>query len=202
MYPLDWNASVFSVSIGLECIRFQCIHRTGMPPSGGIPVLWIHWKRRHSSPMDTLKAEAFQSYGYTESGGIPVLWIPPFSVHSKQRQNSKTMEGTWTKSSPFGPCNTVCCKILCQYISKHLRGRRGCDRMIVWFTTTYAISAYTTDVVSSNLDRGEEYTSISEFNIFLLFGVMPLDLKKDTFFRIPFNTLFFSCKSFEICTYR
>jgi len=24
----------------------------------------------------------------------------------------------------------------------YIRGRRGCDRMVVWFTTTYAISAY------------------------------------------------------------
>ena len=29
--------------------------------------------------------------------------------------------------------------------------------MVVGFTTTYAISAYTTDVVSSNLDQGEVY---------------------------------------------
>ena len=35
-------------------------------------------------------------------------------------------------------------------------GHRGHDRMVVGFTTTYAISAYhTTDVVSSNLDHGE-----------------------------------------------
>ena len=32
-------------------------------------------------------------------------------------------------------------------------GRRGHDRMVVGFTTTYAI----TDVVSSNLDQGEVY---------------------------------------------
>ena len=35
--------------------------------------------------------------------------------------------------------------------------RRGRDRMVVGFTTTYAISAYPTDVVSSNLDQGEVY---------------------------------------------
>jgi hypothetical protein len=41
-----------------------------------------------------------------------------------------------------------------------ISGSRGCDRMVVGFTTTYAISAYiciTTDVVSSNLDEGEVY---------------------------------------------
>ena len=37
------------------------------------------------------------------------------------------------------------------------RGRRGRDRMEVGFTTTYAFSAITTDVVSSNLDQGEVY---------------------------------------------
>ena len=36
-------------------------------------------------------------------------------------------------------------------------GRRGRDRMVDGFTTTYAISAYPTDVVSSNLDQGEVY---------------------------------------------
>ena len=40
-----------------------------------LPLFTVDWKRRHSSPMDTLKAEAFQSYGYTENGGIPVQWI-------------------------------------------------------------------------------------------------------------------------------
>jgi len=33
------------------------------------------------------------------------------------------------------------------------RGRRGRDRMVVGFTTTYAISVYPTDVVSSNLHQ-------------------------------------------------
>ena len=37
------------------------------------------------------------------------------------------------------------------------RGLSGCDCMAVGFTTTYAISAITTDVVSSNLDHGEVY---------------------------------------------
>ena len=41
-----------------------------------------------------------------------------------------------------------------------LRGCRGCDRMVVGFTTTYVISAITTDVVSSNLDQGEVYNSM------------------------------------------
>jgi hypothetical protein len=36
-------------------------------------------------------------------------------------------------------------------------GRRGHDRMIVGFTSTYAITVYHTDVVSSNLDQGEVY---------------------------------------------
>jgi hypothetical protein len=35
------------------------------------------------------------------------------------------------------------------------RGHRGRDRMVVGFTTTYAINAY--DVVGSNLDQGEVY---------------------------------------------
>ena len=38
-----------------------------------------------------------------------------------------------------------------------IRGRRGHDRMVVKFTTTYAISAITTDVVRLNLDQGEVY---------------------------------------------
>jgi len=40
-----------------------------------------------------------------------------------------------------------------------IRGHGGCDRMVIGFTTTYAISTYciTTDVVSSNLDQGELY---------------------------------------------
>ena len=42
----------------------------------------------------------------------------------------------------------------CQY-HYNKRGRRARDRMVVGFTTTYAISA--TDVVSSNLDQGEVY---------------------------------------------
>jgi len=33
-------------------------------------------------------------------------------------------------------------------------GRRGCDHMLVGFTTTYAITTY---VMSSNLDQGEVY---------------------------------------------
>ena len=49
-------------------------------------------------------------------------------------------------------------KVSCQ---EFYRGRHGRDRMIVGFTTTYAISAYhITDVVSSNLDRGELYNSL------------------------------------------
>ena len=34
---------------------------------------------------------------------------------------------------------------------KKIRGRRGPDRMVVGFTTTYAINPITTDVVGSNL---------------------------------------------------
>ena len=37
------------------------------------------------------------------------------------------------------------------------RGCRGRDHMVVGFTTTYAISAYHTDVVSLNIDQGEVY---------------------------------------------
>jgi len=41
---------------------------------------------------------------------------------------------------------------------KHKKGGcRGCDHMVVGFTTTYAISAYHTDVVSLNIDQGEVY---------------------------------------------
>ena len=48
--------------------------------------------------------------------------------------------------------------ILKIYKKKNLkRDRRGRDRMVVGFTTTYAISAITTDVVSWNLDKGEVY---------------------------------------------
>ena len=40
-----------------------------------------------------------------------------------------------------------------------LRGRRGRDRMVVGFTTTYAIGAFiTTNVVSSNPVYGEVYS--------------------------------------------
>ena len=47
-------------------------------------------------------------------------------------------------------------KVSCQ---EFYRGRHGRDRMIVGFTTTYAISAYhITDVV--NLDQGELYNSL------------------------------------------
>jgi hypothetical protein len=38
------------------------------------------------------------------------------------------------------------------------QGRRGRGRMIVWFTTTYAIGAYiTTNVMGSTHAQGEEY---------------------------------------------
>ena len=37
------------------------------------------------------------------------------------------------------------------------RGRRDRDDMVVEFTTTYAISAYHSDVLSLNLDQGEVY---------------------------------------------
>ena len=37
------------------------------------------------------------------------------------------------------------------------RGLSGCDCMAVGFTTTYAIRAITTAVVSSNRDHGEVY---------------------------------------------
>ena len=49
-------------------------------------------------------------------------------------------------------------KVSCQ---EFYRGCHGRDRMIVGFTTTYAISAYhITDVVSSNLDQGELNNSL------------------------------------------
>ena len=42
------------------------------------------------------------------------------------------------------------------------RGCRGRDRMVVGFTSTYAINSMpiTTDVVSSNLDQDEVYNII------------------------------------------
>ena len=48
-------------------------------------------------------------------------------------------------------------KIL-QYYQSNLRSHRDSDRMVVAFTTTYAISAYTTKVVSSNPVNGEVYS--------------------------------------------
>ena len=62
-----------------------------------LPLFTVDWKRRHSSPMDTLKAEAFQSYGYTESGGIPVLWIHWKRRHSSPMDSSPmdTFNFTW-----------------------------------------------------------------------------------------------------------
>ena len=42
------------------------------------------------------------------------------------------------------------------YLQIILRGRCGRDRLLVGFTSTYAISA-TIDVVSLNLDQGEVY---------------------------------------------
>ena len=47
--------------------------------------------------------------------------------------------------------------IVCPIVFVFGQGRRGRDRMLVGITTTYAISAYTTDVVSSNLNQGEVY---------------------------------------------
>jgi hypothetical protein len=48
----------------------------------------------------------------------------------------------------------------CGYLppySQILGGRRGRDRVGVGFTTTYAIGAFITDVVNSNLDQDEVY---------------------------------------------
>jgi len=38
------------------------------------------------------------------------------------------------------------------------RGRCGLDRLVVWFTTTFAISAITTKLVSSNTVHGEVFS--------------------------------------------
>ena len=38
------------------------------------------------------------------------------------------------------------------------RGRRGRDRMVVGYTTTYAIMPITTEVVISNPDQGDVYS--------------------------------------------
>ena len=46
-------------------------------------------------------------------------------------------------------------QLLTQKLLKQARGRRGHDRMVVGFTTTYEIS---TKVVSSNLAHGEVYS--------------------------------------------
>jgi hypothetical protein len=42
-------------------------------------------------------------------------------------------------------------------MNDNIGGRRGRDRVVDGFTTTYAISAFTTDVVNSNLDQDEVY---------------------------------------------
>ena len=59
---------------------------------------------------------------------------------------------------------TLLCRSLWTYqiyfIIKERQDRRGRDRMVVGNTTTYAISAITTDVVSSNLDQGDVYNII------------------------------------------
>ena len=51
----------------------------------------------------------------------------------------------------------------CHLNSQDLGGLHGRDRMVVGFTTSYAISAYhhCTDVMSSNLDKGEVYNIMS-----------------------------------------
>jgi hypothetical protein len=41
-----------------------------------------------------------------------------------------------------------------------MRGHRDRDRMVVGFTTTYAINAITTDAVSSNLNQSKVYNII------------------------------------------
>ena len=43
------------------------------------------------------------------------------------------------------------------------RCHHGHDRMVVGFTTTYAIGAYTTDIVSSILDQDEVYNNVIKF---------------------------------------
>ena len=53
-------------------------------------------------------------------------------------------------------------KVVCS--NPVVRGRCRHDCMVVWFTTTYAISGtvpITTDVVPSNLDQGEVYNIMS-----------------------------------------
>ena len=42
------------------------------------------------------------------------------------------------------------------------RGHRGRDRMVVGFSTTYAISAYHTEVVSLNPVHGEVYSDTND----------------------------------------
>jgi len=45
------------------------------------------------------------------------------------------------------------------FLSQHpKRGLRGRDRMVVGYTTTYAIVPITTEVVISNLDQGDVYS--------------------------------------------
>jgi hypothetical protein len=46
----------------------------------------------------------------------------------------------------------------------YIGDRRGRDRMVVGFTTTYAL---TTDVVSSNLDQGEVYKTVDIHTILI-----------------------------------
>ena len=44
-----------------------------------------------------------------------------------------------------------------KWIKKVTKGRLGCDRMAVGFTTTMQSVPITTDVVGSNLNQGEVY---------------------------------------------
>jgi len=50
----------------------------------------------------------------------------------------------------------------CHLSSQDLGGRHDRDRIVVGFTTSYAISAYhhCTDVMSSNLEQGEVYNIV------------------------------------------
>ncbi len=43
-------------------------------------------------------------------------------------------------------------------LSSHVGGHRGRDRMVVGFTTTYAINVYHANVVSANPAHGEMYS--------------------------------------------
>jgi hypothetical protein len=61
------------------------------------------------------------------------------------------------RKTPIKNTTVLSCQMRKSKDTKSRWGRRGRDYMVVGFTTTYAISAYCTGVVSSNHDQGKVY---------------------------------------------